>query len=117
MFSPVLPTGALHAPVPAPAPAQPHVCTRHCEFAHEFGNVFRCASSGTLHVCDANCDSTVPVDAHTAVCRLSGRAFARGDVARMRCEEEKNGGSVRARAGGALHARKRFGGVRGGRAW
>ena len=84
MLSPVAPTPAHAVPSALPSPELPHVCTRHCSFAKEFGNVFCCVSTGTLHACDQGCDAQVPVDAHTAVCRLSGREFVRGDGARMR---------------------------------
>mmetsp|Transcript_407 Transcript_407/g.1204 ORF Transcript_407/g.1204 Transcript_407/m.1204 type:complete len:147 (+) Transcript_407:251-691(+) len=52
-----------------------HDCTRFCTFTHEFGNVFRCQTSGTTHICDQNCQQRVQVDAHSSVCRLSRKTF------------------------------------------
>lgn len=43
------------------APA--HMCTRFCQFQHQFGNLFRCVTSGTQHVCDQTCQQTVQVRA------------------------------------------------------
>jgi len=52
-----------------------HKCNRFCQFEHVVGNVYTCTSSGTTHVCDANCAERVQLDAYTSVCRLSKRAF------------------------------------------
>ncbi|CAG9465826.1 unnamed protein product [Pedinophyceae sp. YPF-701] len=55
--------------------AHQHTCTRFCQMGHEFGNVYRCCSTGKLHVCDSNCAERVQVDNYTAVCRLSRKVF------------------------------------------
>ena len=52
-----------------------HKCNRFCQFEHVVGNVYSCASSGTTHVCDANCAERVQLDAYTGVCRLSKKTF------------------------------------------
>lgn len=32
-----------------------HMCSRFCAIEHVFGNMYRCASTGSMHVCDYNC--------------------------------------------------------------
>mmetsp|Transcript_13574 Transcript_13574/g.46903 ORF Transcript_13574/g.46903 Transcript_13574/m.46903 type:complete len:154 (-) Transcript_13574:192-653(-) len=64
------------APVHVPIPPPPgHTCSHRCGVEHLFGNVFRCAASGNMHVCDTTCDQRVVYDNHTAICRLSRRLF------------------------------------------
>lgn len=48
-----------------------HLCCHTCTVVHEFGNLFRCRSSGMLHVCDANCASRVYRDPYSSICILS----------------------------------------------
>ena len=65
-----------------------HVCSRDCHYELLMGNVHCCQSSGTLHVCDQNCEQSIPYDRYTMVCRLSKKTFPRTDVemgAESRC--------------------------------
>jgi hypothetical protein len=52
-----------------------HKCTRHCNFKHLFGNLFRCDASGKNHVCDKNCTDTIFYDNYNRICRLSKKLF------------------------------------------
>jgi hypothetical protein len=38
---------------------------------HDFGNCYRCLSSGLLHVCDSNCSSRVFRDRYSSICLIS----------------------------------------------
>jgi len=33
-----------------------HRCGWHCTTEHVIGNMYRCLSSGNVHICDANCN-------------------------------------------------------------
>lgn len=55
--------------------AEAHKCSASCQFVHLFGNLFRCASSCQVHVCDMNCDQKVPCAPHYMRCRVSGKVF------------------------------------------
>ena len=48
-----------------------HLCNATCQTCHQFGNVYRCISSGMLHVCDANCTSRVYRDPYSSICLIS----------------------------------------------
>lgn len=54
-----------------PPPASPPCST----VEHMFGNVFKCHSSGQVHVCDANCQQLVYNDRYSRMCRVSRRIF------------------------------------------
>lgn len=57
----------------------PHVCSHTCQVQQEFGNVFRCCSSGLIHVCDSNCNQRLYYDRYNTICRISKKlhpAFA-----------------------------------------
>mmetsp|Transcript_37122 Transcript_37122/g.94863 ORF Transcript_37122/g.94863 Transcript_37122/m.94863 type:complete len:120 (+) Transcript_37122:250-609(+) len=57
-----------------------HVCSRFCAIGHQFGNLYRCESSGTVHICDWNCDQRIFYDRYSTICRLSRRIFLNSDV-------------------------------------
>lgn len=50
-----------------------HLCNHTCSVQHQFGNIFRCVSSGLLHVCDSNCSSRVYRDPYSSICLISRR--------------------------------------------
>jgi len=52
-----------------------HECTHTCCVQHEFGNLYKCLSSGQLHVCDANCDQRLYNDRYSTICRVSKKLF------------------------------------------
>lgn len=54
---------------------QQHECCHRCQVTHEFGNLFKCHSSGMLHVCDDNCDQRLWHDRYSTICRVSKRLF------------------------------------------
>lgn len=49
-----------------------HECDHRCVVRHEFGNLYRCVTSGMSHVCDATCDQRVAAGRWT-ICKLSRR--------------------------------------------
>lgn len=57
-----------------------HVCSRFCRISHQFGNLYRCETSGTVHICDMNCNQRIFYDNHSQICRLSRRVFQNADV-------------------------------------
>ncbi|GIL66973.1 hypothetical protein Vafri_20471 [Volvox africanus] len=58
---------ALHAS----ALSLPHICGHTCNVVHEFGNMYRCVSSGLVHICDSNCDQRLYHDRYNTICRIS----------------------------------------------
>jgi hypothetical protein len=52
-----------------------HVCSHRCKVELMFGNVYRCLSSGQVHVCDQGCSQQVPQDRYSSVCRISKKVF------------------------------------------
>lgn len=52
-----------------------HQCTRNCPVRHVMGNMFECAASGQMHICDATCTQRVVYDNVSTICRLSRRVF------------------------------------------
>jgi hypothetical protein len=48
-----------------------HMCNHTCVVAHEFGNLFKCQSSGLVHVCDSTCASRVYRDRYSSICLIS----------------------------------------------
>jgi hypothetical protein len=63
--------GAVAAP---PAPSG-HECNGHCHVVHEFGNLYRCLTSGTAHICDQNCDQRLWNGVSSTICRVSKKLF------------------------------------------
>ena len=57
-----------------------HVCSRFCLISHVFGNMYRCESTGAVHICDMNCNQRIFYDNHSHICRLSRRVFANKDI-------------------------------------
>ena len=60
--------------------AERHECCHTCLVSHEFGNVYKCHSSGQLHVCDANCGQRVFYDKYSTICRVSRKLFPSFEV-------------------------------------
>ena len=71
------------APV-APAPRLPaaaqHVCCGSCTVVHCFGNVYKCQTTGSMHVCDQNCEQSVPWSRDECICRCSRKLSPRAGV-------------------------------------
>lgn len=56
-----------------------HDCTRHCSFSHEFGNLFKCQSSGVArNACICVCGHCYTVCASPDTCCLVRLDTARG---------------------------------------
>lgn len=49
----------------------PHQCGHRCQVQREFGNVFRCTTSGMIHVCDQTCNQRLYNDRYSTICRIS----------------------------------------------
>ncbi|GLC34429.1 hypothetical protein PLESTB_000729700 [Pleodorina starrii] len=49
----------------------PHICGHSCNVVHEFGNMYRCVSSGLMHICDKGCNQRLWHDRYTTICRIS----------------------------------------------
>ncbi len=54
-----------------------HQCTCSCKHEHVIGNLFRCLSSGCVHVCDRNCTQKLEYGSTHWCCRISGRVWER----------------------------------------
>lgn len=52
-----------------------HQCTRHCQIRHVLGNMYECAASGQVHICDQNCTQRIVYDNVSTICRLSRKVF------------------------------------------
>jgi hypothetical protein len=52
-----------------------HECSHACCVERQFGNVYRCHTSGQVHVCDNNCQQQVYNDRYSRICRVSKRVF------------------------------------------
>ena len=80
---------ARHAATQVP-PNGVHVCNRHCSTVHYFGNVYKCETTGEMHVCDKNCQQHASWDKYSFICPLSRKLSAREDVelppAEFRCD-------------------------------
>ncbi|KAG2490787.1 hypothetical protein HYH03_010709 [Edaphochlamys debaryana] len=48
-----------------------HVCGHTCAVVHEFGNMYRCQSSGLVHICDSTCNQRLYHDKYHTICRIS----------------------------------------------
>ncbi|KAG2434610.1 hypothetical protein HXX76_007505 [Chlamydomonas incerta] len=48
-----------------------HVCNHTCCVTHEFGNMYRCATSGLVHICDSTCNQRLYHDKYSTICRIS----------------------------------------------
>lgn len=48
-----------------------HLCSHRCHVQREFGNVFRCMTSGLVHVCDQTCNQRLYNDRYSTICRIS----------------------------------------------
>lgn len=59
---------------------------------HDFGNLYRCASSNVQHICDANCDQRIPLDRYSTICKLS-RKVTPNDI----CDAMEGDNSARKR--------------------
>lgn len=53
-----------------------HECSHRCNVQHLFGNAYRCATSGQMHICDSNCTQRVYNDRYSTICRVSRKVFA-----------------------------------------
>lgn len=90
-----------------------HQCCHTCQITHEFGNMYRCASSGQVHVCDSNCAQRIPLDRYSYICKLSRKLFPiSGDEMMDAVPSRKRDCGMEADAGGFAGSRKRaqFGG-------
>ncbi|WZN63622.1 hypothetical protein HKI87_08g51710 [Chloropicon roscoffensis] len=52
-----------------------HVCTWDCQVEHVIGNMFRCLSTGHVHICDCNCRNRVDYGPNEEICFVSRRVF------------------------------------------
>lgn len=50
-----------------------HVCTWDCQVEHVIGNMFRCLSTGHVHICDCNCRNRVDYGPNEEICFVSRR--------------------------------------------
>lgn len=91
------------APAPRlPAAAGAHVCDSSCTVVHCFGNVYKCQTSGLVHVCDHNCDQQVDWNREERICRCSRKLSPRtGFVSdsHQRCAYLASSGRDQRRAG------------------
>ncbi|GIL82968.1 hypothetical protein Vretimale_8490 [Volvox reticuliferus] len=55
----------------ASALSLPHVCGHTCNVVHEFGNMYRCVTSGLVHICDSTCNQRLYHDRYHTICRIS----------------------------------------------
>jgi hypothetical protein len=67
----IAPAAVPHALPTQPAPQLEHVCSRLCSVTLLFGNVYKCSTSGQVHVCDQNCTQLMDWDREHYLCRVS----------------------------------------------
>eukprot|EP00878_Enallax_costatus_P005596 GHUV01005869.1.p2 GENE.GHUV01005869.1~~GHUV01005869.1.p2 ORF type:complete len:121 (+),score=5.22 GHUV01005869.1:397-759(+) len=52
-----------------------HECNHTCQVQHEFGNLYRCVSSGQVHICDSTCCKRIEWDRYSQICVISKKTF------------------------------------------
>jgi len=52
-----------------------HRCGWHCTTEHVIGNMYRCLSSGNVHICDANCNQRMDYGPNEEICYVSRKIF------------------------------------------
>ena len=56
-----------------------HRCTWNCQTERVIGNMWRCLSSGMVHVCDQNCKQRLDYGPNEEICFISRRVFPKSE--------------------------------------
>ena len=63
------------------------------QVVHCFGNVYKCQNTGSVHVCDQNCEQQMLWDRHSTICKMSRKLSPRSDVPNdscLRCDLQRS---------------------------
>merc|ERR1711977_136753 len=63
---------------------QEHTCGWNCQIDHVIGNMFRCVSTGSVHICDQNCNQKIDYGPNEQICYVSRKVFQKEERAECR---------------------------------